>query len=123
MEKFSIKFNGKKRQESNAMKLAKQYIQNNLENPPTINTISKIIYQSESTLKRNFKSTYGYSVYQFIQYSRMMKAKTLLDTGNYTIKQVAYQVGYSNPSHFSKAFKKHTFFLPSEYMNKRKFET
>lgn len=120
MEKFSIKSNRRKRKESNAMKLAKQYIQNNLENPPTINTISKVIYQSESTLKRNFKSTYGYSVYQFIQYSRVMKAKTLLDTGNYSIKQVAYQVGYSNPSHFSKAFKKHTFFLPSEYMNNQK---
>ena len=108
--------------ESEAMKLTKKYIQDNLENPPTLNEISRFICQSESSLKRNFKATYGYSVYQFIQYSRVVKAKNLLDTGQYNIKQVAYQVGYSNTSHFSKAFKKHINVLPSLYINRVKMK-
>ena len=103
-----------------AMRLAKQYIQNNLEAPPSISDISKITFQSESSLKRNFKAAYGYSIYQFIQYSRVMKAKTLLETGKYNIKQVAYKVGYSNASHFSSAFKKHISVLPSVYINQVK---
>ncbi len=104
---------------SPAMVLAKAYIQANLEKPPRIQEIAKHICQSESSFKRNFKSTYGLSVYQFIQYARVQKAKQLLDTGRYNVRQVAYQIGYANPSHFSKAFRKYIHFNPKEYLQSR----
>lgn len=102
--------------ENEAMELAKTYILNNLEQAPTIAQIAKHICQSESSLKRKFKSAYGIPVYQFIQYSRAMKAKELLDTERYNVTQAAYEVGYSNISHFSKAFRKYTNFNPGEYL-------
>ena len=105
-----------KHYENEAMQLAKMYILNNLEQPPTIAQIAKHICQSESSLKRKFKSAYGVPVYQFIQYSRIMKAKELLDTKRYSVTQVAYEIGYSNISHFSKTFKKYTDMNPGEYL-------
>jgi len=105
--------------EKETMQLAKVYILNNLEHPPTIAQIAKHICQSESSLKRKFKSAYDISVGQFIQYSRIMRAKELLDTQQYNVTQVAYAVGYSNISHFSKAFRKYTNFNPGEYLKNR----
>jgi len=56
-----------KQYEYETMQLAKVYILNNLEQPPTIAQIARYVCQSESSLKRKFKSVYGISVYQFIQ--------------------------------------------------------
>jgi len=105
-----------KQYEDEAMQAAKVYILDNLEQPPTIAQIAKHICQSKSSLKRKFKSTYGIPVYQFIQYSRIMKARDLLDTQQYSVTEVAYEVGYSNISHFSKAFKKYMNQSPREYL-------
>jgi len=105
-----------KQYENESMQSAKVYILNNLEQPPTIAQIAKHVCQSESSLKRKFKSVYDISVGQFIQYSRIMKAKELLDTKEYNVTQVAYEIGYSNVSHFSKTFKKHVNYNPGEYL-------
>ena len=103
---------------SSAMVLAKDYILRNLDKPLTIAQIARFICQSESSLKRNFKTAHGLTIYQFIQSSRIWKAKELFDTGNYNVKQVAHQIGYSNISHFSKAFKKHLSHTPSVYLKR-----
>jgi len=107
-----------KQYENEAMQSAKIYILNNLEQPPTIAQIAKHICHSESSLKRKFKSAYGIPVYQFIQHSRIMKAKDLLDTQQYSVTEVAYEVGYSNISHFSKTFKKYMNCNPGDYIRK-----
>lgn len=101
---------------SNAMQRAQIYILNNLEQPLTIAQIAKHLYQSESTLKRKFKAAFDTSIYQFIQAARVQKAQSILDTGNFTIHQTAYKVGYTNASHFSRAFKKHVGCNPREYL-------
>jgi len=108
--------------ESEDMLLAKMYILNNLEYPPTIAKIAKHVCQSESSLKRKFKSTYGVPVYHFIQHSRIMKAKDLLETQQYNVTEVAYQIGYTNTSHFSKAFKKFIGMNPREYLRSYKIK-
>lgn len=105
--------------DSSSMILAKDYILRNLNQPLTIAQIARFICQSESSLKRNFKTAHGLTIYQFIQSSRIWKAKELFDKGNYSVKQVAHQIGYSNISHFSKAFKKHLSHTPSEYLKRR----
>lgn len=112
-----------KQYEHEIMQSAKLYILNNLEQPLTIALIAQHICQSESSLKRKFRAAYDTPVYQFIQHSRIIKAKELLDTRQYIVTQVAYEVGYSNISHFSKAFKKYIGCSPGEYlrMNNRNY--
>lgn len=105
-----------KQHENGSMQSAKLYILDNLEQPLTIARIAKHICQSESSLKRKFKSAYDISVGRFIQRSRIMKAKALLDTQRYNVTQVAYEVGYSNVSHFSRVFKDYVHRSPGEYL-------
>ena len=50
---------------------------------------------------------------------RMEKAKELLGDNKYKLYDVSIEVGYENPSYFSRQFKKYTGLTPSEYRNQR----
>ena len=82
--------------------------------PPTIDELSRISAMSPTKLKNDFKNLYGFPIYVYYQKNRMLKAKALLLTGKYSIKEVGVMVGYSNLSHFANTFKKEFSMLPSE---------
>jgi AraC-like DNA-binding protein len=82
--------------------------------PPTIGELSKISAMSPTKLKNDFKNVYGLPIYEYYQKNRMLKAKSLLLEGKYSIKEVGMKVGYSNLSHFANTFKKEFGILPSE---------
>lgn len=84
--------------------------------PPTIKELAKSVAMSESKLKKIFKGVYGLPPYEYFQKQRMQKAKMMLLSGNYSIKDVGYTLGYSNLSNFTLAFKKEFGQLPSEVL-------
>jgi AraC-like DNA-binding protein len=84
--------------------------------PPTIKELAKTVAMSESKLKKIFKGVYGLPPYEYFQKQRMQKAKMMLLSGNYSIKDVGYTLGYSNLSNFTLAFKKEFGQLPSEVL-------
>ena len=84
--------------------------------PPTIRELAKTVAMSESKLKKIFKGVYGLPPYEYFQKQRMQKAKMMLLSGNYSIKDVGYTLGYSNLSNFTLAFKKEFGQLPSEVL-------
>ncbi len=49
---------------------------------------------------------YGRSIYDCFQHERMQQARTELLRGRLSVAHVAADLGYSNPSHFSAAFRK-----------------
>ena len=82
--------------------------------PPTIKDLSRQVAMSDSKLKKIFKLVYGLPIYEYFQKNRMQKARLMLLSGNYSIKDVGYSLGYSNLSNFTLAFKKEFQKLPSE---------
>jgi len=82
--------------------------------PPTIGELSRISAMSPTKLKNDFKNVYGMPIYEYYQKNRMLRAKSLLLEGKFSIKEVGMKVGYSNLSHFANTFKKEFGFLPSE---------
>lgn len=82
--------------------------------PPTIREMSRQFAMSESKLKKVFKTVFGLPPYEYYQKARMLKARQLLLSGNFSIKDVGYTLGYSNLSNFTLAFKKEFGKLPSE---------
>ncbi|MDX2045365.1 MAG: helix-turn-helix transcriptional regulator [Chitinophagaceae bacterium] len=82
--------------------------------PLTIQQIADKVSMSVSKLKKDFKLVYGFPVYEYYQKHRMERAKELLLSGDYSIKEVGYKVGYQNLSNFSQAFRKQFNVLPSE---------
>ncbi|MDB5250113.1 MAG: AraC family transcriptional regulator [Segetibacter sp.] len=96
------------------MKVEALLVKNFAMAPPTIEELSRISAMSPTKLKNDFKSLYGLPIYEYYQKNRMLKAKSLLVLGRYTIREIGIQVGYSNLSHFANTFKKEFGFLPSE---------
>ncbi len=87
-----------------------------LEPAPTISQLARMFSISESKLKKDFKLIYGVPVYEYFQKVRMQAARDKLLAGNYSVKEVAMELGYSNLSNFTIAFKKEFGLLPSKVL-------
>ena len=85
---------------------AKEYLKTHLLQPPTIVELAKLIGLNEYKLKKGFKELFGTTIFGFIHQNRMTLAKQLLLDTQQSVKEIAYQIGYSSPQHFSKTFKK-----------------
>lgn len=71
-------------------------------------------------LYRKVKAITNLSLKQFILTLRMKTAEKLLETGKFTISEVAFDVGFSSPTYFSETFKKYFGITPTEYMKRLK---
>lgn len=72
---------------------------------------------SESQLYRKLKATSGKSTALFIRSIRLQKAKELIQTSDRSISEIAYDVGFNDPSYFSRAFKEEFGSAPSALSN------
>jgi AraC-like DNA-binding protein len=95
---------------------AKEILDNNLVNPPTLNLLSKLIGLNEFKMKKGFKEVFGTSVHAYVIQKRLEIAKTLLDRDSLSVSEVAYRIGYGNVSHFASAFRKQYGINPGSYM-------
>jgi AraC-like DNA-binding protein len=57
----------------------------------------------------------GKTPIEFIRSIRMQRAAQLLEKSQFTVAEVAYQVGINNPKYFAKYFKEEYNMLPSNY--------
>lgn len=101
------------------IKNAKEYILKHMETPPGLKELAKISGLNEYQLKVGFKEIYGNTVFGYLLDHKLDHARVLLDSAKYQVNEVAYQIGYTNPSHFIAAFKKKYGITPKKYlMNK-----
>ncbi len=91
-------------------------IVNDLSKLPDTQTLSFTADIPKSILKQGFKHLYGKSIYNFYNDYRMDKAESLLESGQHLVKEIAFEIGYQNPSHFIAAFKKRNGCTPKQYM-------
>lgn len=81
-----------------------------------VEDIGKSIGLSRVQLYRKIKDATGYSPNELLRIYRLRKAKKLLSTTDRGIAEIAYEVGFSSPSYFTKCFREYykespTFFL------------
>lgn len=81
---------------------------------PTFTSLTKIALMSSTSLKTKFKKMYGTTLFEYFQSVRMQRARILLLTHQYSVKQIGRRLGYSNMSNFTIAFKKEFNQLPHE---------
>lgn len=94
---------------------AKDIILSSLSDTLTIPSLAQRVGMNECYLKKGFKELYGKTIFAYVQDTRMQRAKMLLNTEEMSVSEIAYEVGYSNLSGFSAAFKKQVGVLPSEF--------
>lgn len=98
------------------IKTAKNVLIERMTQPPSIAELALDVGISEYKLKSGFKEMYGNTVGGFILDYKMNSAKAMLDSRNYQVSEVAYELGYGNPSHFITAFKKKYQITPKKYL-------
>lgn len=86
---------------------------------PTIKEICNIVKLSNYQVQKMFKDIEKISISEYIVKQKMHYAKELLEQGDMSILEIAYTVGYENPSKFSKVFKKYYGMLPSKFKNEK----
>lgn len=104
--------------DKNAILKAKEILLDNLQNPPSIVTLSKMVHLSEVKLKRGFKQIYKTSPYQLLVSHKMNIAKNLLQNGEHNINEIALQVGYKFANNFTNAFYKEFKIRPKDILKK-----
>lgn len=92
-----------------------EYVSANIDKKITIAELSELINFSEKYFIRFFKNTLGISPMQYVNQLKMNQARKYIYEGNYTVKQLADMLGYSDSYSFSKAFKKHFKVSPTQF--------
>ena len=88
------------------LKQLRKIIQENLANSDlSVEQIGDEIGLSRVQLYRKVKALTGYSPVEIVRKARLTRARHLLQTTERTVSEVAYAVGFSTPSYFSKCYK------------------
>ena len=82
-----------------------QYINDNIFNELSIDTIADEFYISKYHMMRRFREETGYTVHSYITNKRLLNAKQLIADGE-AATDVCYKCGFRDYSTFSRAYKK-----------------
>ena len=95
------------------MQKARDLLDKDYINPPTIGKLARTIGVNEAKLMHNFKRLFGQTIFDYTQNLRMDEAKKLLETTERSITEIAFDVGYEYSSNFTTAFKRRFGITPS----------
>ena len=96
-----------------------QVLEKHLSNPAfNAAAFSKQMLISRMQLHRKLVALTGLSTTNFLRSQRLKHATLLLQNSDYTISEIAYQVGFNSPSYFTKSFKEVYHCTPNDYLPK-----
>lgn len=107
--------------ERNRLEEARRIIEREFADPPSLLTLARRVGLNDFKLKRGFRELYGTTVFGYVRTLRMEKARTMLDTGELNVTEVALATGYSCFGHFSEAFRKRFGISPRDFKNRQPF--
>jgi AraC-like DNA-binding protein len=90
-----------------------QFVKENYQQEISIEHLAKISHLSVSALERRFKKHLAKTPKQFINEFRLEQARKLIVETSKPIAEISFLTGFSEPSYFSKQYKKLFNILPS----------
>ncbi|MBS2100506.1 helix-turn-helix domain-containing protein [Carboxylicivirga linearis] len=90
----------------NRLMIIKDKVIQSVESKINLEDLANEFAVSVSKLQRDFKALFNCSVYQFYTHAKMDEAYRRLKTGQYTVMEVGFDMGYNSVSKFSLMFKK-----------------
>ena len=84
---------------------------------PSVNYLASALNLSSKYLSDLLKQETGKTALELIHLYVISEAKNLLVTGERSISEIAYQLGFENPPYFSRLFKKEVGVSPKEFKN------
>jgi len=99
----------------------RQHIMENIDEVPDPDQLAHRYELPRNTLKEGYKFIYGKSLHQFYTDYKLESAMQMLASGEMLVKEVAFRIGYQNPSHFISAFKKKFGYTPKQFFMQGQF--
>ncbi|MDN8617707.1 GlxA family transcriptional regulator [Variovorax ginsengisoli] len=97
---------------------AQHWLQRNMSRPIRIAELAGELAVSERTLIRRFNAVLDQSPLTYLQHLRIDSARALLEASDLGVDQIAVQVGYNDPSSFSRLFRERMGLSPGAYRNR-----
>jgi len=99
---------------------AVKYIKENYHIHIDVDMVCSYVGYSRSYFSRTFKAQTGMAISEYINHTRIQRAKYLLCNTQLFVSEISKIVGFSDPFYFSKSFKKYTGRSPTEYVERNR---
>ena len=86
----------------------------------TVDQLAAHVGMGRTSMYNKIKGLTGKSPVELIQDYRLEKATYYLKSGQYSVSETCYKVGFSDPGYFSRTFKKHFGISPVDYIKEHK---
>lgn len=106
--------------EVEAIHQAVLFIKNNLEKEITIKQLSHLTGLNPNKLQFGFKVLCGFTVHNYLKYTRLRVAEEMILNSDLTISEIVYKIGLINRGYFSKLFKNKNGVTPTEYRKRQR---
>jgi AraC family transcriptional regulator, transcriptional activator of pobA len=96
-------------------------IEQNLKTDKKLKTVSEFadkLNTHPNHLNSLCKEILGKTASELLHDSTLLQAKSLILNSDFSMKEIAYQLGYDEPNYFFRFFKKHIGVTPSEFKSK-----
>ena len=86
----------------------------------TVDNLASYVGMGRTSMYNKLKGLTGKSPVELIQEFRLEKATYYLKSGQYSVSETSYKVGFSDPGYFSRSFKKHFGLSPADYIKENR---
>lgn len=98
----------------------KLLVEDGMQNPDlNVEDLGRDMGMSRVQLYRKLKSLTNYSPNELLRQMRLKKAASLLASSEMTVAEIAYEVGFSSPSYFTKCYKEQFGESPTDFLKRR----
>jgi AraC-like DNA-binding protein len=113
--KHIILSEGKMDINKNRLAYIMNYIEENITEDLSVESLANKAYMSTSNFYRKFKDTFGETPIDYLNTKRIERAKQLLRITNEQINHIAHLCGYNSSCYFTRLFKNKTGMTPNQY--------
>ena len=97
------------------MSRMERFARRNLSTRTTIEELAEFMEVSKSTLSKQCTELFGESPGNYLTRYKVNVARELLDSTRKSVKEISFDLGFKNPYHFSRVFKRISGYSPSEH--------
>ena len=101
---------------------AREVMDHDVARPHSLYQLSSAVAMSPFVFARVFRELIGVPPHQYLLRRRMQRARSLLESGM-TVTDTCYEVGFNNPAHFTRSYRRHFGTLPSAVTSSARSET
>jgi AraC-like DNA-binding protein/mannose-6-phosphate isomerase-like protein (cupin superfamily) len=95
------------------------FLLSRLSHPPRLTDVARSVGLSSRQAERLFRAAFGQSIMSYFMQERLARAEQLLKTGRHSVEDVSRRLGFSSPTHFSRAFRQHHGVPPGQIRRQR----